>query len=765
MEFISIGANRQPHASDYNRERDIVAYGSGRSIAIWADCTKSTSKVVGTINGHEKMVTSVKFLADDILVSGSADSSIRVWRLLTFDKGVRYECIDTVNPSSKSITALAVHKATNTIVSGSAAGEITVFRFKDDNNNKLSMESKQTINDRFYPLCLAIHQLQDTLIIAVGGTLNHVYIFTNYQTGEFELGAMLEGHENWVRSLDFTNDCTIKGDVLLASASQDRYIRLWRIRKGGFKSEQINKPAELLEVGSTLSNKVYHLNDKRYSIVFDSLIMGHDDWIFSVSWNQSANGLELLSSSADTSLMVWNPDESSGVWICSSRLGDVSIKGASTATGASGGFWCGLWLGKESQYISAVGKTGSWRLWHKNIDQWESVIGISGHVQDVSDLSWDEDGRYLLSTSLDQTTRLFSTWKTNNDSWHEISRPQIHGYDMIAVKSLNPQVFVSGGDEKTLRVFEQPKGIAYLLENVCGVVKNDKVSMPESAIVPALGLSNKQEQDAYERNEQQDDEEEEENNTTRMFSVLSALSQPPFEDHLQRQTLWPETDKLYGHGYEISCLAVSHDKSVIATCCKANTESHAVIRLYDIKSWQQLPMPLKFHTLTVTRVQFSPNDKYLLSVSRDRQWAMWERTEQNNYKFSTTEPKGHNRIIWDCAWIPDSKGFITASRDKHVRLWRLDEHTHTWNTVHQVSFDNAVTAVDVEMTTSQVAIGLETGSLFIYQVQNNNELVFKEKIDNQSCPDMRINRLSWRPNNSNQFAVASEDTSVRVYSL
>ncbi len=76
----------------------------------------------------------------------------------------------------------------------------------------------------------------------------------------------------------------------------------------------------------------------------------------------------------------------------------------------------------------------------------------------------------------------------------------------------------------------------------------------------------------------------------------------------------PETEKLYGHGYEISILTASHDGSIIATACKASSIDHAVIRLFETKTWHEIKPPLTAHSLTVTRLRFSADDKYLLSV-------------------------------------------------------------------------------------------------------------------------------------------------------
>jgi elongator complex protein 2 len=61
------------------------------------------------------------------------------------------------------------------------------------------------------------------------------------------------------------------------------------------------------------------------------------------------------------------------------------------------------------------------------------------------------------------------------------------------------------------------------------------------------------------------------------------FSHPPFEDHLARHLLWPETEKLYSYGHEISAVAVSRNGKLVATACRASFIDHAMIRLYDTK--------------------------------------------------------------------------------------------------------------------------------------------------------------------------------------
>lgn len=123
---------------------------------------------------------------------------------------------------------------------------------------------------------------------------------------------------------------------------------------------------------------------------------------------------------------------------------------------------------------------------------------------------------------------------------------------------------------------------------------------------------------------------------------------------------------------------------------------------------------LKAHALTVTQLEFSPNDKYLLSVSRDRTWSIFfennpERTFStlrftlflfvvHSFELlerSTKQTGAHSRIIWACSWSFDSRYFITASRDKTISVWNLQEAGKTTITNRGVlNSHDSITATD-----------------------------------------------------------------------
>jgi elongator complex protein 2 len=129
-------------------------------------------------------------------------------------------------------------------------------------------------------------------------------------------------------------------------------------------------------------------------------------------------------------------------------------------------------------------------------------------------------------------------------------------------------------------------------------------------------------------------------------------------------------------------VAASSSRKLVATVCKASSAEHAVVRIYDSETWRPFGEPLQGHELTITRIAFSPDDRYILTVSRDRTFCLFELSGGKAkilVEYIVTDDRlldgyqrisrevAHARIIWDCDWAPDSSAFATASRDKTVR--------------------------------------------------------------------------------------------------
>lgn len=721
--------------------------------------------MIDLLSGHSDVVNVVKFFtaSPGVLLSGSADQKLLIWKKIAPSN--RFLLTQTLSNHSSSINSIAVSNHTSKLfASGSADAVVNIWSFDAEESAAALVQTIQ-ITPRFFPLALALSPLtrkspSDSFILAVAGTKNiiQLYVLDPERSSDFSLQVTLTSHEGWIRSLEFTQENKSPlSDIFLASASQDKYIRLWRLHQetcfdkeaaavGSISTEYSENFVKGCD--KSLSNKLHRFYAKSIECVvtFEALLCGHDDWIYSAKWNPSGDKLQLLSASADNSLAIWESDPSTGVFTITARMGEInSEKGSTSATGTTGGFWTGLWS-PSGHSVACLGRTGSWRLWNWDMDQdkWTQVTGISGHTRAVNGISWSKNGEYLLSTSSDQTTRLHSKWIPKNDeleSWHEMARPQIHGYDLYCIDYLPDYQFVSGAEEKLLRVFRQPKAVGGLLSKLCGLkITNSKDNAPDAANIPLLGLSNKKVEDEKKITYHQNANHNNSNNSTTTQELFGSnyfdhskldLDHPPIEDQLSKYTLWPEIEKLYGHGYEISALAVSHDGLIIATACKASSIDHAVIRLYETEGWLEVKPPLTLHSLTVTGLKFSADDFLLLSVGRDRQWAIFQRSERerNTYRLQEFNQQAHLRMILDAAWAPGvDRIFATAGRDKQAKIWmRESDELSSPSFICKIEIPQThpVTAVDFLQKirkdgTFWLAVGDNMGIFRIYQLDSKD---------------------------------------------
>lgn len=95
--------------------------------------------------------------------------------------------------------------------------------------------------------------------------------------------------------------------------------------------------------------------------------------------------------------------------------------------------------------------------------------------------------------------------------------------------------------------------------------------------MPSLGLSNKA---VYKEESRSEESGKAKDDYPENYFVPITLETPPQEETLMQNTLWPELQKLYGHGYEIFALAATRDGSVLASSCKASNAEHAQIILW-----------------------------------------------------------------------------------------------------------------------------------------------------------------------------------------
>ncbi|XP_040044705.2 elongator complex protein 2 isoform X1 [Gasterosteus aculeatus] len=780
---VACCANRTPNVVSWGRG-GIIAFGTCTSVALY---DPQERRVVAVLNGHTGRVNTVQWVhRDDCapeshLVSGGSDNRLIVWECRNGKFVQVAECKGHTGP----VCAVdAIYVEDSEILVASSASDSTVRLWLC--NQAVGAQCLHTVSfgsSFVMDVSLALLPGSRVPILACGGDDAQVHLYVQSNGGQLHKAKSLQGHEDWIRGVAWAS---LGGELLLASCSQDCLIRVWRLcAKSG-------TDAHIEDDHTTIRMKedVFEVKERDVSSVFavslETVLAGHEHWVYGVHWQPALykggelqQPLGLLSASMDKTMIIWAPEEGSGVWVEQVRVGEVG--------GNTLGFY-GCQMSPDGSMIVAHAFHGALHLWCKEQDkegQWRPGVVISGHFNAVQDLSWDPEGEFILSVGSDQTTRLFTPWRnqdTRQATWHEISRPQIHGYDMQCLATVGRFQFVSGADEKVLRVFQAPRNFVENFANISGTSReklfasSDSANLPEGASTPALGLSNKAvfQGDLAPKNKEEEGQ----------FSSVSdqyqesyfhplIMTEPPPEDHLLQNTLWPEVQKLYGHGFEMFCLASDSARTVVASACKASKAEHAAVLLWSTASWRQL-QTLPCHTLTVTQMAFSPDAQLLLAVSRDRTVSLWRRNpltpNSPDPLFSLHAHTGkdtaiHSRIIWSCDWSPDSKYFVTSSRDKKVIVWPPHRLEESRDSVLPPEIKPCSSILDVGDSATAVAfcpflcsnnsyllaVGLECGRILLYKWSPVREPAGGH--DWSSCGEtdilqshaLTVKRLRWRP--------------------
>ncbi|XP_066248219.1 elongator complex protein 2 [Euwallacea similis] len=767
--YVSSNCNQVPTSADCSNS-NLIAYGSSNVILIYDPNLGSGGKVTHTLVSHKKRVNTVRWIrgvsnSSHELVSGATDGTLVVWSLI----GTAY--VPTLISESEFQKNLSVnivdgcYSNGNTIVCSAAIHTHSLrIWVREVRSSDFILQQSFLFGHKSNPSFvtgLRLGQISTSrpIIACAVDNCKIQILIQNHTDSNWIIGATLSGHEDWVRGLDFVAD--EKGDLLLASCSQDTFIRIWRLSETKVESSEIG----LLETS------------------LESVIAGHEGWVYSVQWNPTK--LQLLSASIDKSMIIWEFNIASGLWLEKIRVGEVG--------GNTLGFYGGFFNGSGDQIIGHS-YHGAFHIWAKNESGlWDPCVTVGGHFGEVVDLAWEPEGEFLYSVGADQTARIHAPWQKDNKevTWHEIARPQIHGFDLSSIAVISRYKYASGAEEKVIRTFEAPETFVENVKSICHIhdsdVKSNSTFIPKGASVPSLGLSNKA---IFSEDNLEDTLPVDKNPyPEESHFKVQILTEPPTEETLLQNTLWPETQKLYGHGYEIFSLAASPDGKFLASACKSTKLQHAAILIWDTLNWQQIQQ-LVSHSLTVVQMQFSPDSQHLLSVSRDRRWSVFSKKSDMSFELAATTNKQtavHTRIIWACAWTHDSKYFATGSREGKVVMWTknpLKDHIEPLGQYEPANkpldFPNeSVTALafapGLVNGNYLCAIGCENGSIELFSIGN----MLYQKLLHLSVSfghHMTVRKLAFRPKfgragsrdqNSNvlQLSSASSDMSVKIYDL
>jgi elongator complex protein 2 len=594
------------------------------------------------------------------------------------------------------------------------------------------------------------------------------------------------------------------------------------------------------------------------SVLLEALLVGHEAAVTSVQWHPNPSAvfggrdLVLLSASMDRTILIWalqddgdGPTSANGkgcgVWTPLPRLGVAGgILGGPLGSSLLG-FCRAAWEPRCGRSIVGHAYGGALHVWTLDDDdddtteeeairtsshpgpsvealdpsieasipllRWRATPGLTGHFNAVTDLCWEGSrGSYFLSVSKDQTCRLWAPLDafqegTRSPIWTEISRPQVHGYDLMSVSSLStstsPHRIVTAADEKELRVYDAPLLTLHALDGLCGADSTrdsqDAVDRALRAYIPSLGLTNKSSvaDKAQEEEVEQDDDDDDADITTKHES--SSITHVPLERDLGVTSVWPEHAKLYGHNSEMYRVTstvdagafprVSDDPVLIASSTKARDAEAASIRLWDANDGKSLQI-LSSHKSTVVTMSFSSNGRFLATSGKDRRICLWKQ-QKDGFSIAWLKDSAHKRIVWSIHFNPaDPSLFASGSRDGCVKVWKIMEDSDSCSvsllhafapTLSVPGKPIAVTAVSfapaIRGRNGYVAVGMDSGRIEVWQIpiHKDETPLVALSIPISACHGSAVTKLAWRRLNDDRerlcLASSSFDHGCKLFDL
>ncbi|MGO9583399.1 MAG: protein kinase domain-containing protein [Acidimicrobiales bacterium] len=534
-------------------------------------------------DGLASAITSAAFSPDGArIAAGSADGTVRVWRI---EGGVPVAAFEG---QRSAITGVVFDHTASRLLLRNDQSEIQLWDLADDRRLALG----RALDVRFSPDGKSIscrfnrgvrflssvdgrpvsqpdvaHRALEAVAFSPDGSriaTGALYPATDIVIHPFRGVAkviVLEGHKNTINSVDFSPD-----GRQLASGSLDQTARIWDAT-----------------TGSSLA--VMH---------------GHRAKLVAVQF--ASDGRRLLTRSEDHAIRLWETSDGALLGSLRGHAGVATIR-----------------LSRDGKFVGVADDRGTVRIWDLDRTIRRGVLG--GHTSFVYDVAITVDGRWIASSSWDETVGF---WDQGDGGRSAISR-RLGGVVGSVTASPVGTRFATVERAGVLRLWEAPR-----TEPVWSVKFE---AIPDDAVDGRV---------AFHPNE----------------SLLALSGGRDWAARFYDTATGEPLGGLHGDDRLTTDVAFSPEGETIATADTGGT-----LRLWDFTSRSPRAV-IKAHDGFIFRLAFHPGGKMLASSSIDSSVRIWEIA--SGRLLATLKHVGH---VYGIAFNPDGTRLATACKDNTIRLW------------------------------------------------------------------------------------------------
>jgi WD40 repeat protein len=404
-----------------------------------------TATLALTLTAHTDVVEAVAFSpAEDLVVSASADKTIRIWDVNTG------EAVLTLVGHSAEITSLDFSRDGRYLISGSRDRTVRIWDMMARNPNALIVLTEPT------SLVHAVAVSPDNKFIAAGIGDQSIHVWNRDFVRQHRLST-LSGHTDRVRGVAYSPD-----GKFLASGDNSGSTRIWSVETG-------MTVRTLPTVGDTMWNLAYS-PDGRYLVtcskddkarVWDvstgalvQTLEGHKRDVEDAAF--SPHGRFLVTGADDQKAIVWN-----------TKTWDIEDELVIPGHPYPGYVW-NVDYSPDGHWIATGHTGGELHLWAVNVSPTGELTAtpaatFTDHTHHINGVTFSPDSKYLASGSWDNTARIWSM-----ETYTTVGKVLQHpGYVYSVAFSPNGRYLATGARNGQARIWDlenlqEPKLVAVL---------------------------------------------------------------------------------------------------------------------------------------------------------------------------------------------------------------------------------------------------------------------------------------------------------------
>ncbi|MDQ2096262.1 MAG: WD40 repeat domain-containing protein [Tychonema bourrellyi B0820] len=346
--------------------KTIASASYDKTIKIWNVASK---KLLQTLTGHQDLVLGARFSPDgETIASASADKTIKLWNRL--DKSEKFQTIPkTLNKHSDIVYSVNFSPNGKEFVSASADTTIKIWNREGKEIRTLKGHNEKVVSASFS---------RDGDKIVSGSADNTVKVWSRTGT----LLNTFRGHQDDVRAVTFSPDGTI------ASASQDKMIKIWKpnntplnqiLAGHGDLVTKVSLSSDGKIIASASIDQTVKLWQANGSLL--RTLVGHTD---SVNWVSIApDNRTIASASNDQTVKVWSLD---GKLLDTLKHGDI-VNSVS--------------FSPDGKIIATGSDDNKLYLWRWQDGQ-ATLLTKVDHINQVVRVSFSPDGRTIATLTNDK---------------------------------------------------------------------------------------------------------------------------------------------------------------------------------------------------------------------------------------------------------------------------------------------------------------------------------------------------------------------------